>query len=160
VWVDETRPLLQGARLTTWELQKAGVPFTLNIDSAAGFLMKQGLVDLVIVGADRITRNGDTANKIGTYHLAVLAGAHEIPFYVAAPYSTIDMNLAAGDDIEIEERDENEVTHYGNKRTAPKKIEVYNPAFDVTPNRFISAIITEKGIVKPDYEKNFSKLFS
>jgi methylthioribose-1-phosphate isomerase len=160
VWVDETRPLLQGARLTTWELQKAEIPFTLNIDSAAAFLMQQGKVDMVITGADRITRNGDTANKIGTYHLAVLANAHNIPFYVAAPYSTIDMELATGEEIEIEERDGNEVTHFGNKRTAPKKVDVYNPAFDVTPSGLITAIITEKGIIRPEYEENFKSLFT
>lgn len=160
VYVDETRPLLQGARLTTWELQKAEVPFSLNIDSAAAFLMQQGKVDMIVVGADRITKNGDTANKIGTYSLAVLAEAHGIPFYIAAPYSTIDMSLNEGKEIVIEERDEDEVTHFGNKRTAPKKVDVYNPAFDVTPNRLITAIITEKGIIKPDYEKNFEKLFS
>lgn len=160
VWVDETRPLLQGARLTTWELQKAEIPFSLNIDSAAAFLMQQGKVDMIVVGADRITKNGDTANKIGTYNLAVLAKAHDIPFYVAAPYSTIDMSLNEGADIEIEERDEDEVTHFGNKRTAPKKVEVYNPAFDVTPYNLITAIITEKGVIKPDYAKNFEKLFS
>lgn len=160
VWVDETRPLLQGARLTAWELQKAEVPFKLNIDSAAATLMQQGNVDMVITGADRITRNGDTANKIGTLGLAVLASYHNIPFYVAAPYSTIDMELESGADIEIEERDAGEVTHFGNKPIAPAKIDVYNPAFDVTPNELITAIITEKGIIKPDYEKNFKKLFS
>lgn len=159
VWVDETRPLLQGSRLTAWELQKAEIPFKLNIDSAAATLMQQGLVDMVITGADRITRNGDTANKIGTCGLAVLANHFNIPFYVAAPYSTIDMKLDSGDDIEIEERDADEIINFGSKSTAPKKTEVYNPAFDVTPHGLISAIITEKGIVKPDYEKNFQKLF-
>ncbi len=159
VWVDETRPLLQGSRLTTWELQKAEIPFKLNIDSAAAFLMQQGLVDLVVIGADRITSNGDTANKIGSYSLAVLADAHDIPFYVAAPYSTIDMELKSGDQIEIEQRDADEVTHFGMKSTAPKKTTVYNPAFDITPGRLISAIITEKGIIKPDYEENFAQLF-
>lgn len=159
VWVDETRPLLQGSRLTTWELQKAEIPFKLNIDSAAAFLMQQGLVDLVVIGADRITRNGDTANKIGSYSLAVLADAHDIPFYVAAPYSTIDMALKSGDQIEIEQRDPDEVTHFGTKSTAPKKTAVYNPAFDITPGRLISAVITEKGIIKPDYEEHFAELF-
>jgi methylthioribose-1-phosphate isomerase len=159
VWVDETRPLLQGARLTTWELDKAGVPFTLNIDAAAAFLMQKGDVDLVITGADRITKNGDTANKIGTYSLAVLANAHNIPFYIAAPYSTIDMNLETGQEIEIEERDSEEVTSFGNKQTAPKKTDVYNPAFDVTPNGLITAIITEKGVIKPEYKLQFEKLF-
>jgi len=159
VWVDETRPLLQGSRLTAWELQKAEIPFKLNVDSAAAFLMKQGKVDLVILGADRITNNGDTANKIGTYSLAVLANAHNIPFYVAAPYSTIDMDMETGNDIEIEQRDADEVTNFGNKQTAPDKVDVYNPAFDVTPNELITAIITEKGIIKPDYKTNFEKLF-
>ncbi len=162
VWVDETRPLLQGARLTTWELQKAEIPFTLNIDSAAAFLMQQGLVDMIVVGADRITVNGDTANKIGTYSLAVIANAHSIPFYVAAPYSTIDLKLEKGSDIEIEERDEDEVTHFGSKRTAPKNVDVYNPAFDVTPNGLITAIITEKGIIRPepDYRKQIMEKFA
>lgn len=159
VWVDETRPLLQGARLTTWELQQAEIPFTLNIDSAAGFLIQQGKVDLIITGADRITANGDTANKIGTYTLAVLAKEHNIPFYIAAPYSTIDMNLENGESIEIELRDEEEVTHFGNKRTAPKKVPVFNPAFDVTPGRLISGIITEKGILRPDFSKSLKTLF-
>ncbi len=159
VWVDETRPLLQGARLTTWELQKEEIPFTLNIDSAAAFLMQQGKVDLVITGADRITKTGDTANKIGTYSLAVLAKAHNIPFYVAAPYSTIDMGLENGRDIEIELRGDDEVTHFGNKRTAPKHVQVYNPAFDITPNRLISAIITEKGVITPEYKEKFERLF-
>lgn len=160
VWVDETRPLLQGARLTTWELQKAEIPFTLNIDSAAAFLMQQGKVDLVITGADRITRNGDTANKIGTYNLAVLADAHNIPFYIAAPYSTIDMELETGNDIEIEQREAEEVTHFGNKQTAPDKVNVYNPAFDITPNSYITGFITEKGIIKPSFEENFEKAFA
>lgn len=159
VWVDETRPLLQGSRLTAWELQKAEIPFNLNVDSAAAFLMQQGKVDLVILGADRITRNGDTANKIGTYSLAVLAKAHNIPFYVAAPYSTIDMDMETGNDIEIEQRDAEEVTNFGNKQTAPDKVDVYNPAFDVTPNDLITAIITEKGVIKPNYKTNFEKMF-
>jgi len=160
VWVDETRPLNQGSRLTAWELKKAGVPFTLNIDSAAASLMRNGDVDLVITGADRITLNGDTANKIGTYSLAVLANAHNIPFYVAAPYSTIDFEMESGEDIEIEQRSPLEVTHFGNRQTAPDDIEVYNPAFDVTPNELITAIITEKGVVKPNYRKNIPLLFS
>jgi len=159
VWVDETRPLLQGSRLTAWELQKADIPFHLNVDSAAAFLMQQGKVDLVILGADRITRNGDTANKIGTYSLAVLANAHNIPFYVAAPYSTIDMELETGSEIDIEERDPDEVTNFGNKQTAPDKTEVYNPAFDVTPNHLITAIITEKGVIKPNYKTRFEEMF-
>jgi len=160
VWVDETRPLNQGSRLTAWELKKAGVPFTLNIDSAAASLMRNGDVDLVITGADRITLNGDTANKIGTYSLAVLANAHNIPFYVAAPYSTIDFEMESGEDIEIEQRSPLEVTHFGNRQTAPDDIQVYNPAFDVTPNKLITAIITERGVVKPNYRENIPLLFS
>jgi len=160
VWVDETRPLLQGARLTAWELQKAGIPFNLNIDSAAGFLMQQGRVDLVVTGADRITANGDAANKIGTYSLAVLARAHNIPFYIAAPYSTIDMSLNSGEKIEIEQRADEEVTHFGTDRTAPDGIRVYNPAFDVVPNNLITAIITERGIIRPDYSTNLEQFRS
>ncbi len=160
IWVDETRPLLQGARLTTWELQKAEIPFQLNIDSAAGFLMQQNKVDMVITGADRITKNGDTINKIGTYSLAVLADYHNIPFYIAAPYSTIDMSLSKGSEVEIEYRDDEEVVHFGNKQTAPDKTDVYNPAFDITPADLITGFVTEKGIVEPDFEKNFKKLFS
>lgn len=157
VWVDETRPLLQGARLTTWELQKAGVPFSLNIDSAAGFLMQQKKVDMVIIGADRISANGDSANKIGSYGLAVLANAHDIPFYVAAPYSTIDLDLPTGDLIEIEQRDPSEVTHFGSASTTPEGIDVYNPAFDIVPNYLITAIITERGIIRPDYSKHLGQ---
>ena len=160
VWVDETRPLLQGARLTTWELQKAGIPFSLNIDSAAAFLMKHGKVDMVVIGADRITANGDAANKIGSYGLAVLANAHNIPFYVAAPYSTIDMKLKNGDQIELEQRDPSEVTRFSGIPTAPDGIDVYNPAFDVVPHSYITAIITEKGIIRPDYAENFKELFA
>ncbi len=159
VWVDETRPLLQGSRLTTWELQKSEIPHTLHIDSVAASLMQQGKVDLVITGADRITKKGDVANKIGTYNLAVLANAHDIPFYVAAPYSTIDMEIENGNEIEIEERDPEEITHIGNTQMAPDKVEVYNPAFDITPNNLVTAFITEKGIVEPDFEKNFEELF-
>ncbi|TVQ65102.1 MAG: S-methyl-5-thioribose-1-phosphate isomerase [Balneolaceae bacterium] len=159
VWVDETRPLLQGARLTAWELKKAGIPFSLNIDSAAGFLMQQGEVDLVITGADRIAANGDTANKIGTYSLAVLANRHRIPFYVAAPYSTIDLQIENGNNIEIEMRSADEVSHFGEKKTAPEGIDVYNPAFDITPGELITAIITERGILKPDYSKSIQTYF-
>lgn len=160
VWVDETRPLNQGSRLTAWELKKAGIPFTLNIDSAAASLMKKGDVDLIITGADRITLNGDTANKIGTYSLAVLAKAHNIPFYVAAPYSTIDLEMETGEDIVIEQRSPLEVTHFGNRQSAPDDIHVYNPAFDVTPHHLIDAIITEKGIMKPSFRENILRLFS
>jgi len=160
VWVDETRPLLQGARLTTWELQKASVPHSLIVDSAAGFLMSRGKVDMVITGADRITKNGDTANKIGTYTLSVLAKEHGIPFYIAAPYSTLDMNLDDGSEIEIELRDEAEVTSFNKKLSSPKGTKAYNPAFDITPHQNISGIITEKGIIYPEFETNIHNLFS
>ena len=147
----ETRPLLQGARITAWELGKAGVDTTLITDSMAGFVMAQARVDAVFVGADRIAANGDTANKIGTYGLAVLAHAHGIPFYVSAPASTVDLNTATGDAIEIEERDRREVTHGFGRQTAPDGVKVYNPAFDVTPARLITAIVTEHGLVRPPF---------
>ena len=150
VYVDETRPVLQGARLTAWELMEEKIPCTLVTDSMAGFLMYQDLVDVAIVGADRIARNGDVANKIGTYSLAVLCKEHGIPFYVAAPFSTIDYGTATGFDIPIEERDPREVTHVlGKCQIAPDGVNVLNPAFDVTPARYITAIITEKGAFKP-----------
>ena len=151
VWVDETRPLLQGARLTAWELNRAEIPFHLITDSMGPSLMKQGKVDLVIVGTDRVTANGDMANKIGTYMLAVACKHHGIPFYVAAPYSTIDPKTATGDDIVIEERDGKEITTIGQTEIAPAKIPVHNPAFDVTPAELITAYITEKGIIKAPY---------
>ncbi len=160
VFVDETRPLLQGARLTAWELSQAKIPVTVLTDSMAGWLMKQGRIDLVIVGADRIARNGDTANKIGTYSLAVLASHHHIPFYVAAPTSTLDLQLASGEEIPIEERAEEEVNHIGGRRIAPKGINIFNPAFDVTPYPFINGIITEKGIVRKPFNKNLKKIFA
>jgi len=153
VLVTETRPLLQGARLTTWELKKVGIPFTLITDSMAGYFMSRGEVNCVMVGADRIAANGDTANKIGTYTLAVLAKENSVPFYVAAPTTTIDLSLFAGNEIPIEQRGAEEVTHIQGIRIAPEGIEAANPAFDVTPQRYISAIITEKGIIrKPYYE--------
>jgi len=148
VFADETRPLLQGARLTTWELLRAGVHVTLITDNMAGLVMKEGRVQRVIVGADRIAANGDTANKIGTYSLAVLAETHDIPFYVAAPSSTFDLSLPDGSGIPIEERPPEEVTEGFGRRTAPVGVRVYNPAFDVTPARYISAIITERGIIE------------
>lgn len=148
VFADETRPLLQGARLTTWELKKAGIPVTLITDSMAGYFMKKGEIDCVLVGADRIAGNGDTANKIGTYTLAVLAQEHGIPFYVAAPLSTIDLSLQTGDEIIIEQRDPGEVSHIKDIAIAPDGIDIANPAFDVTPNKYITAIVTEKGIIK------------
>jgi methylthioribose-1-phosphate isomerase len=149
VFVDETRPLLQGARLTAWELAQRGIKATLICDSMAAQVMREGKVQAVIVGADRITANGDTANKIGTYSVAVLAHAHQIPFYVAAPTSTFDLSLASGDLIPIEQRSSTEITHGFGKQTAPDGIKVYNPAFDVTPARLIKAIITERGIIEP-----------
>ncbi|HKP54041.1 MAG TPA: S-methyl-5-thioribose-1-phosphate isomerase [Chloroflexia bacterium] len=158
VWVDETRPLLQGARLTTWELSRWGVPCTLIADSMAASLMRAGRVDAVLVGADRIAANGDVANKIGTYGLATLAHAHDIPFYVAAPTSTIDLNIRTGDDIKIEERHPDEVTYHGGKRLAPDSIAVYNPAFDVTPNRLVSCIITESGILRQPYSASLQEI--
>jgi len=147
VYADETRPFLQGARLTAWELQQDHIPVTLICDNMAGWLMYQGKIDAVIVGADRIAANGDAANKIGTYSVAVLAKEHGIPFYVAAPVSTFDLSLPTGGEIPIEERDATEVTHLGGVQVAPDNIPVYNPAFDVTPAALITAIITEKGVI-------------
>jgi methylthioribose-1-phosphate isomerase len=158
VFVDETRPLLQGARLTTWELKKQNIEVTLITDNTAAFVMKQGLVDIVVVGADRIARNGDVANKIGTYNLAVLAEKHKIPFYVAAPISSIDFQLSSGADIPIEERDPKEVTEGFGRRIAPHGVTVYSPAFDITPHELVTAIITEHGITRPPYDKTISSL--
>ena len=149
VLVDETRPFLQGARLTAWELHRDNIPVTLISDSMAGFCMSRGKVDCVVVGADRIARNGDVANKIGTYSLAVLARENGVPFYVAAPTSTIDFSLESGEGIPIEERSPEEVTHFAGRRIAPEGIGVFNPAFDVTPARLVDAIVTERGIVRP-----------
>jgi methylthioribose-1-phosphate isomerase len=153
VYADETRPLLQGARLTAWELHQAGIPITLVCDSMAAQVMKEDRVQLVIVGADRIAANGDTANKIGTYGVALLARAHGIPFYVAAPSSTFDLRLPNGDGIPIEQRDPREITHGFGRQTAPQGIGVYNPAFDVTPHHLIAGIITEKGLIQPVREE-------
>jgi methylthioribose-1-phosphate isomerase len=149
VFADETRPLLQGARLTTWELQQRGIDVTLICDSMAAQVMKEGRVHVVITGADRIAANGDTANKIGTYGVALLAQAHRIPFYVAAPSSTFDLSLSTGDAIPIEQRDPREITHGLGKQIAPDGIKVYNPAFDVTPARLIAGIICERGLIEP-----------
>jgi methylthioribose-1-phosphate isomerase len=149
VWVDETRPLLQGARLTAWELEREGIPYRVVADAGAGSLMARGLVSRVIVGADRIARNGDVANKVGTYPLAVLADRHDIPFYVAAPVSTIDPATPSGDAIEIEERDPAEVVELAGRRIAPAGAEAANPAFDVTPAELVTAIITERGVLEP-----------
>jgi len=153
VYADETRPLLQGARLTTWELQQRGVPVTLICDNMAGWVMKEGRVQAVITGADRIAANGDSANKIGTYSVAHLAKAHGIPFYVAAPSSTFDLTLKSGEDIPIEQRASEEITNGFGKATAPEGTHVYNPAFDVAPAELITAIITEKGIIQPVTEE-------
>jgi methylthioribose-1-phosphate isomerase len=158
VWVDETRPLLQGARLTAWELSRAGIPATLITDNMAGHFMQRGEVDFVVVGADRIARNGDTANKIGTYGVAVLARAHGIPFYVAAPISTLDLSLNSGSEIPIEERAPEEVTEMGGRRLAPSGIRVANPAFDVTPASYIDGIITERGVARAPYEESLPRL--
>jgi methylthioribose-1-phosphate isomerase len=154
VWVDETRPLLQGARLTTWELGKLGIPYTLIPDGAAATLMHQGKVDLVILGADRIAANGDTANKIGTYSVAVLAHHHGIPFYVTAPLSTFDFSIPDGDHIPVEERDGAEVTHLWGQAVAPAGATALNLAFDVTPHDLIAGIVTEKGIMEPPFSSS------
>jgi methylthioribose-1-phosphate isomerase len=151
VLVDETRPFLQGARLTAWELHQAGIPLTLITDNMAGHMMSRGHVDCIIVGADRIVANGDVANKIGTYSLAILAQAHGLPFYVAAPSSTIDLTLADGSQIPIEERSAEEVTHLAGQHIAPDGVDAAHPAFDVTPNHLVTAIITEQGVVYPPF---------
>jgi methylthioribose-1-phosphate isomerase len=159
VFVDETRPMLQGCRLTAWELVQEKIPATLITDNMAAVLMRKGSVNLVVVGADRIARNGDTANKIGTYGLAVLSKAHGIPFYVAAPTSTLDLSLASGEEIPIEERNVEEVTHFCGFPVAPEGIKAFNPAFDVTPHSLIQGIITEKGIIRKPFQKNLRKCF-
>jgi methylthioribose-1-phosphate isomerase len=158
VFVDETRPFLQGARLTAWELQDAGIPQTLITDNMAGYFMRRGEVDCIIVGADRIVANGDVANKIGTYSLAVLARAHNIPFYVAAPTSTIDLSMQHGDEIPIEQRAADEVTHLGGERIAPEGVHAAHPAFDITPHELVTAIITEQGVIKPPYRDQLEQV--
>jgi methylthioribose-1-phosphate isomerase len=159
VFADETRPFLQGARLTAWELVRDGINTTVITESMAGPLMRAGEIDLVVVGADRIAANGDTANKIGTYTVAVLAHEHGIPFYVAAPLSTIDLSTPDGDHIPIEERDQREVSHLGSSRLTPEGAKIRNPAFDVTPQRYIAGIITEKGIFRPPYADSLRSAF-
>ena len=159
VFADETRPFLQGARLTAWELAKDGIPVTLITDSMAGHFMKQSKIQAVIVGADRIAANGDVANKIGTYTLAVLARENRIPFYVAAPLSTIDLTLASGEEIPIEERSPAEVTRWAGVQTAPENVEARHPAFDVTPHRYVTALITERGIAREPYTESLRALF-
>ena len=158
VFADETRPFLQGSRLTAWELMKDGIPTTLIADNMAGAMMRLGRIDTVIVGADRIAANGDVANKIGTYTVAVLAKEHGIPFYVAAPISTVDLNTPDGSHIPIEQRASAEVTHFAGKQIAPDEVRVENPAFDVTPNRFVAAIITERGVARAPYGETLAKL--
>lgn len=158
VYVDETRPLLQGSRLTAWELSKAGIPYQVIADNMAAMLMNAGKVDLVILGADRIARNGDFANKIGTYSLAVLAHHHGIPFYTAAPVSTFDLNCRDGSDIPIEERDKCEVLSFAGKQTAPDGADAYNPAFDVTPHGLVTGIVTEFGVIRPPFDENIELL--
>jgi methylthioribose-1-phosphate isomerase len=158
VYADETRPYLQGARLTAWELTREGIPTTLITDSMAGHMMATRQVDAIVVGADRIAANGDVANKIGTYSLAVLARENDVPFYVAAPVSTIDLATASGEGIPIEERPADEVTHHGGRRLAPAGVAVRNPAFDVTPHRFVAAIICERGVARPPYVDSLERL--
>ena len=158
VLADETRPFLQGSRLTAWELQQDNIPVTLITDSMAGYLMSKGRVQLIVVGADRVAANGDVANKIGTYSLAVLAKENKLPFYVAAPLSTIDLSVSTGEEIPIEERDPREVTHTLGQAIAPAGTSAWNPAFDVTPNRFIEGIITEKGIARKPYKKTLKAM--
>lgn len=157
VWVNETRPRLQGARLTAWELMRAEVPMHLIADNVSGSLMRQGQVDVVIFGADRVAANGDVANKIGTYNVALLAQAHGIPVYCVAPTSTIDLDMAAGDLIPIEEREDHEVTHFGARPTAPEGVPVYNPAFDITPHRYLTGIVTEMGICYPPFTQSLAR---
>ncbi len=160
VFADETRPFLQGARLTAWELKEDNIPVTLITDNMAAHMMQKGMIDAVVVGTDRMASNGDVANKIGTYGVAILARYHKIPFYVAGPTSTIDMDMKDGSGIPIEERKTREVTHIGGKRMAPEGIDVLNPAFDVTPAKLVNAIITEKGVVTAPYKAGFKKLFA
>ena len=159
VFADETRPRLQGARITTFELITDGIPVTLITDGMSGYFMKKGMIDMVVVGADRIASNGDTANKIGTYNLAIAAKYHNIPFYVAAPLSTIDTSINSGDEIPIEERGHEEVTHINGKSICAEGVKVINPGFDVTPNELISGIITEKGVLYPDYKESIRRAF-
>jgi methylthioribose-1-phosphate isomerase len=159
VIADETRPWLQGLRLTAFELMEDGIPVTVIADSAAGYMMSRKKVDLVITGADRIAANGDVANKIGTYQVAVLAKENNIPFYVAAPLSTIDLRIRSGEMIPVEERDSKEISHFQKIRVGPPGVKVFNPAFDITPNRYVAGIITERGIVKAPYEKKIKEFF-
>ncbi|MCS7198777.1 MAG: S-methyl-5-thioribose-1-phosphate isomerase [Caldimicrobium sp.] len=158
VWIDETRPYLQGARLTAWELSKLKIPYRIITDNSAGFLMQKGLIQAIVVGADRIAQNGDTANKIGTYSLAILANFHKIPFYVCAPSSTFDLSTTSGEEIPVEERSEKEVLYCWGKRIAPTKACALNFSFDITPASLISAFITERGIIYPPFRENIKKV--
>jgi methylthioribose-1-phosphate isomerase len=158
VFADETRPFLQGSRLTAWELMKDNIPTTLIADNMAGAMMRLGKIDAVVVGADRIAANGDVANKIGTYTVAVLAKEHGIPFYVAAPISTVDLNTTDGSKIPIEQRASTEVTHLAGKQIAPDAVRVENPAFDVTPSKYVTAIITERGVARAPYQESLAEL--
>jgi methylthioribose-1-phosphate isomerase len=160
VYVDETRPRLQGARLTAWELMQLGVPHTVIVDGASGYFMKRMKIDACLVGCDRIASNGDVANKIGTYNLALVASAHGVPFYSVGPTTSIDLSVTRGDDIPIEERPENEITHVGGTQITPDGVKVANPAFDVTPAKYITAIITDRGVAYPPYEKSLGKLMN
>ncbi|HXZ80321.1 MAG TPA: S-methyl-5-thioribose-1-phosphate isomerase [Terriglobales bacterium] len=157
VYADETRPFLQGSRLTAWELVKDGIPTTLIADNMAGAMMRQGKIAAVVLGADRIAANGDIANKIGTYTVAILAHEHGIPFYVAAPWSSVDMDTPDGNKIPIEQRSAREVTHIGGKQIAPDGVKIENPAFDITPNKYITAIVTERGVAKPPYAESLKR---
>jgi methylthioribose-1-phosphate isomerase len=157
VYVDETRPRLQGARLTAWELMRQGIPLTLIADNAAGYFIQRGKVDIILVGADRVAANGDVANKIGTYKLAVVAKENGVPFYAIVPTPTIDLSLPSGAQIPIEERDASEVTHIQGQRIAPQGVPVANPAFDITPHRYLTAIVTEQGVIRPPFEEGLRK---
>jgi methylthioribose-1-phosphate isomerase len=159
IFADETRPLLQGSRLTAYELYKAGLDVTVICDNMASIVMRQGKIDAVLVGTDRITANGDVINKIGTSGVAILAKEYGIPFYVLGPYSTVDMNTATGNEVEIELRESDEIGNGFGRRTAPAEVKAYNPAFDITDNKYVTAIITEKGIVRAPYKENLARLF-
>jgi methylthioribose-1-phosphate isomerase len=160
IFVDETRPRLQGARLTSWELKKLGIAHTIIVDGASGYIMKNNKIDACLVGCDRIAANGDVANKIGTYNLALVAAAHAVPFYSVGPTSTIDVSAATGEAIPIEERSSREVTHIGNRQITPDDVEVSNPAFDVTPANYITGIVTERGVAYPPYQESLAKLMN
>ena len=158
VYVDETRPRLQGARLTSWELKQLGIPHTVIVDGASGYFMKKTRIDACLVGCDRIASNGDVANKIGTYNLALAASAHGVAFYSVGPMTTIDFSIASGEDIPIEERPAHEITHIGDVQITPDDVKVANPAFDVTPAKYITAIITDRGVAYPPYQKSLASL--